>query len=464
MLVSNYREIRLYAVGYGRKDYEAFDLSTMVSNPHNYRRFMLLLAAENLLSGNTLKLLKDSDAVEKEITKELYAEYKATRSHLIDEIVGDNKKMPPLRAVQLAQTILDRVLFVAFAEDKRLLKKDTLKEAFETKNPYSPQPAWDNFKGLFKAIDKGNARLNVPGYNGGLFADNAGIDALELSDETCKRFADLGAYDYDSEVSVNILGHIFEQSISDLEEIKKALDPDSVPLEEVGSKRRTDGIFYTPPFVTRQIVEQAVGKWLADKKKELGFSNLEPLTEADLASIKLPTKGKGKSTSKIAYNAAVEMHIQFWEGYRDCLSSIKVLDPACGSGAFLNEVFDYLYSEGQSVNRALETLFEGQINLFRWDTHILANNLFGVDINRESIEITKLSLWLKTANQNEKLSYLDDNIKTGNSLINDARIAGELAFDWKTEFKPVMDAGGFDVVVGNPPYVDSRAVQFSMKA
>ena len=457
VLVSNYREIRLYAVGYGRKDYEAFDLSTMMGNPHNYRRFMLLLSAENLLSGNTLKLLKDSDAAEKEITKELYAEYKATRSRLIDEIIGGNKKMAPLRAVQLAQTIFDRVLFVAFAEDKRLLKKDTLKGAYETKNPYSPQPAWDNFKGLFKAIDKGNARLNVPGYNGGLFSDNSEIDALELSDETCKRFAELGAYDYDSEVSVNILGHIFEQSISDLEEIKKALDPDSVPLEEVGSKRRTDGIFYTPPFVTRQIVEQAVGQWLADRKEELGFSQLEPLTEDDLASIKLPSKGR-RNTRKVAYNANVDKHIKFWEAYRDCLSSIKVLDPACGSGAFLNEVFDYLYREGQSINRALETLFEGQINLFRWDTHILANNIFGVDINRELIEITKLSLWLKTANQNEKLSYLDDNIKTGNSLISDARIAGDLAFDWKTEFKAVMDAGRFDVVVGNPPYVDSEAM------
>ena len=55
--------------------------------------------------------------------------------------------------------------------DNRVLKKDTLKGAYETKNPYCPQPARDNFKGLFKAIDKGNARLNVPGYNGGLFAD-----------------------------------------------------------------------------------------------------------------------------------------------------------------------------------------------------------------------------------------------------------------------------------------------------
>lgn len=155
VLVSNYREIRLYAVGYGRKDYEAFDLAAMAT-PANYYRFMLLLSAKNLLSGNTLQLLKDSDAAEKAITKQLYAEYKSTRSHLIGEIIAANPTMNPLTAVKLAQTILDRVLFVAFAEDKGLLKKDTLKEAYNTKNLYSPQPAWENFKGLFKAIDNGN--------------------------------------------------------------------------------------------------------------------------------------------------------------------------------------------------------------------------------------------------------------------------------------------------------------------
>ena len=154
----------------------------------------------------------------------------------------------------------------------------------------------------------------------------------------------------------------------------------------------------------------------------------------------------------------MQRHVKAWEAYRDRLSSIKVLDPACGSGAFLNEVFDFLYREGQAVNAALETLYGGQVNLFRWDTHILANNIYGVDINRESIEITKLSLWLKTANRNEKLSYLDDNIRTGNSLIDDTRVAGKLAFSWKEKFKSVMDDGGFDIVIGNPPYVDSEAM------
>ena len=455
VLVSNYREIRMYAVGYGRKDYESFDLTTM-GDDANYGRFQLLLSAKNLLSGNTLKLLKDSEAVEKDITKKLYTEYKALRSHLIDDIIAADKHMEPLEAVEISQTILDRVLFIAFAEDKGLLKKDTLKEAFELQNPYSPQPAWDNYKGLFKAIDKGNTKLNIPGYNGGLFANNLAINKLILSDEICKKFAAIGEYDFDSDVSVNILGHIFEQSIADLEEIKRNLNPDEAPPQEVGSKRRTDGIFYTPPFITRHIVEQAVGRWLSDRKSELGFDKLKPLEDADFASIKLITRGK--NAGKVSSNPRVQEHIKVWERYRTILSKIKVVDPACGSGAFLNEVFDYLYREGQLINRTLETLYGGQATLFKWDTHILANNIFGVDINKESVEITKLSLWLKTANRNEKLSYLDDNIKAGNSLIKESDIAGDLAFDWKEEFPSVFKSGRFDVVVGNPPYVDSEAM------
>ena len=168
--------------------------------------------------------MKDSEEAEKAITKQLYTEYKTTRSHLIDEIIVSNKGIPPLKAIRLAQTILDRVLFVAFAEDKGLLKKETLKEAFHTKNIYSPQPAWENFKGLFRAIDSGNKQLNIPGYNGGLFKEDDDINKLVISEEMCQKFVNIGEYDYDSEVSVNILGHIFEQSISDIEEIKNQLN------------------------------------------------------------------------------------------------------------------------------------------------------------------------------------------------------------------------------------------------
>jgi hypothetical protein len=98
-------------------------------------------------------------------------------------------------------------------------------------------------------------------------------------------------------------------------------------------------------------------------------------------------------------------------------------------------------------------LFESSIVFPNVEKHILENNIFGVDINEESVEIARLSLWLRTAQKGRKLSSLSSNIKVGNSLIDDPAVAGELAFNWEKEFPQVFAKGGFDVVVGNPPYL-----------
>ena len=463
VIVSNYREIRLYAFGYGKKNYESFDLSQL-NDPQEYKRFIMLLSAENLLSGKTLTFLKESEQVDKDITNQLYSDYKSLRANLIKTLKQDNPDKNSLDIIKYTQTILDRVLFVAFAEDKGLLPDNTLKNAYETQNNFNPQPIWDNFKGLFHAIDKGNSTLKIPHYNGGLFAENAELDNLSISDALCEGFKKIGDYDFDSDVSVNILGHIFEQSISDLEELKAHADNiDAIEpkLDKKLSKRKKDGIFYTPAYITRYIVEQAVGGWLNDRRAELGFDKLPEITDEEFELYNINIKSKNftqKITQKFKTKRQqvarkVNKHIEFWEAYKESLSNIKVLDPACGSGAFLNEVFDYLKTAGEAVNTELAILKGEQTALFRWDTHILANNIYGVDLNNESVEITKLSLWLKTANRQEKLTYLENNIKCGNSLIDGADVAGESAFNWNKEFSEIMESGGFDVIVGNPPYV-----------
>ena len=92
------------------------------------------------------------------------------------------------------------------------------------------------------------------------------------------------------------------------------------------------------------------------------------------------------------------------------------------------------------------------------ENSILEKNLFGVDLNEESVEIAKLSLWLRTAQPNRKLNDLNGNIKCGNSLIDDVAIAGDQAFNWQQAFPKVFEKGGFDVIIGNPPYVDIKAL------
>lgn len=172
VLVSNMVELRMYAVGHGRQAYESWNLVDLV-NPAEYARLQLLLSAENLLSGRTAQLLESSEQADKEITNKLYRDYRTLRVNLVISLMQSNPALPLAAVIEHAQTILDRVLFIAFAEDRRLLPEKTLAQAFTARNPFSPQPVWDNFKGLFSAIDKGNPALGIAAYNGGLFAHDA---------------------------------------------------------------------------------------------------------------------------------------------------------------------------------------------------------------------------------------------------------------------------------------------------
>ena len=143
--------------------------------------------------------------------------------------------------------------------------------------------------------------------------------------------------------------------------------------------------------------------------------------------------------------------------WREFLKSVKVLDPACGSGAFLVAAFDFLSAEYRLVDDQIQAI-TGKAELFDTNREILNGNLYGVDLNNESIEITKLSLWLKTAQYGKPLESLEANLQLGNSLIRGQEIS-ERAFDWFEKFKDVFANGGFDVVIGNPPYVRLRHVQ-----
>lgn len=442
VLVSNYLEIRLYSYADGRQFFESFDLAKL-HQPEEYQRFALLLSADSLLSGKTAQLLAESRVEDKDITDTLYADYKVLRSSLIGAVETAKPDMNPLERISVGQTILDRVLFIAFAEDNGLLPDNSLSQAFEARNDYNPQPVWQNFLGLFTAIDEGSKQLNIPRYNGGLFKRDEIIRELEISDDICEGFKRLGAYDFASEISVTVLGHIFEQSIADVEQLQTEARGE-VPTEKKASgtsgRRKRDGVVYTPDYVARFIVEQTLG------------THCREIFDGILAQY--AAKGAQADDDPIKWKSA-KAEREAWQAYRDRLTSLRIVDPACGSGVFLVIAFDWMKAELERVNGRLAALDGGYAgDLFDPDSEILTNNLFGVDVNSESVEIAKLSLWIKTARRGKVLDSLDGNLRVGDSLIEDSSFAyREHGFVWKEAFPEVFAEGGFDVVLGNPPYV-----------
>ncbi|RYZ17064.1 MAG: hypothetical protein EOO70_02960, partial [Myxococcaceae bacterium] len=368
IIVSNFRETRLYSTARTPEAYEVFFLEEL-SNLDAFKRFLFLLSRDTLLppapQGRSVvdELLTASAHAQKEITNSLYSEYRRLRINLFAELRREHPNRPAAELLASAQTLLDRILFIAFAEDRGLLPERTIEDAFKHRDRYSDGPVWRNFQTVFRWIDEGNLHQRFPPYNGGLFRADPKVDTLKVSDALCERFKNLATYSFRDEVSVEVLGHIFEQSIADLEELRAEAEAGGVA--STLSKRKVEGVFYTPSTVTRFIVEETLGKVLKERE-EAAF--------------------EGKSMrGKVN-------QVRAWEAYRDALKDLRILDPACGSGAFLIAAFDLLAREYERVNVALAELRGGQIELFDLTKTVLNNNLFGVDLNGESVEITKLSL------------------------------------------------------------------------
>jgi len=467
VVVSNFIEIRLYK-SVSSLEYEKF-LVTSLDDEAEFKRFYFLLCKDNLISkaGKSVadKLYNENELARAEITNQFYNDYKTLRSDLYDALKEHNHGTDPMTLFNKAQKVLDRFIFVCFCENRMLLPQGVFKNVIQVaKSSFVLEHknlVWEQLRELFHSIDQGSPHKQINGYNGGLFKKDEILDSLIIPDNVLESFQKLVDYDFGSDLNVNILGHIFEYSIADIEAVKAQIE--GKVIDRSTSKQKADGIYYTPDYVTKFIVDKTIGRWLSDEKERIKkeFFEAGSYTASGISELKgrKITIAKWEEISekyddeRINYPAAVKkLHIDFWEAYVERLKTIKVLDPACGSGAFLNCAFDYLVDEGRFAVGMYESLREGQINLFDWDTHILQNNLFGVDLNAESVEITKLSLWLKTADNKKPLAHLDDSIKVGNSIINDQKIAGDSAFDWQAEFYEIMANGGFDVVIGNPPY------------
>lgn len=439
VLASNMKELRLYSFGHGRQLYELFDLRK-IDQSDELNRLRLLLGADQLLSGATRSLLERSESADRAITNELYRDYKEVRTNLMHFVQDQHPEINIEARIRLVQTVLDRLLFIAFAEDKNLLPENSLSNAITKEDIYFPRPKWEQLRKLFEWVEKGAPPHNIPRYNGGLFATDPVIEGLALPDHLVEQFKAIADYDFASEVSVTILGHIFEQSITDIENEKAAAGLEAPPP---ASKKKREGVVYTPDFITRFIVEQTIGRHLSEIEDEL-----------------LPAYGKAEPDGTIHWRNKKSAEANYWTAYLERIAKLRILDPACGSGAFLIAAFNFLNAEQKRVRDRLSELHPGILTHAspNADVEIITNNLFGVDVNAESVEITKLALWLQTAKRERALESLDGNIRHGNSLVDSAEYHPR-PFDWDTEFASIKDSGGFDIVLGNPPYVRMELVK-----
>lgn len=442
VISSNFHKLRFYIDD--ATDYEEFDLYNL--DKETFKRFYLYLRKEGLLDKNLPKLLRQETKFhEEEISKKLYKDYSNFKRRFFENAVQNNPQHDKLELFKKSQKFLDRILFLLFAEDKGLVGTNSIVSIVEKWSGADDdyyQPLYEMVNKYFGHLYRGYTYQKtgevIPQFGGELFAPDELLESLKIDDEVLKNdLLILSKYDFNTDVDVNILGHIFEHSLNEVDDVEAELRGET--LDKSKSKRKKDGVFYTPKYITKYIVDNTLGKLCTEKKIELKLDEDIAIFEYQKADGKLNEKGK-------------ELFERL-NTYKSWLLTIKVCDPACGSGAFLNQALSYFIEEHKFVDDIIAELTNTPLRLFDTDLQILENNIFGVDINEESVEIAKLSMWLRTAQPGRKLSDLSNNIKCGNSLIDDPAVAGDKAFNWEKEFPTVFEKGGFDVVIGNPPYV-----------
>lgn len=446
VIISNFEKLRLYIDN--AVEYREWDIFNMTAD--EFRELYLCLAWKQVERGIALQMKEESVSTEDQITNALYKDYSQFKRVLFADIVARNPyqegsqwaaddKQWQLLLFKKTQKLLDRLLFIFFAEDCLLLTPNSMSQIVDKwkqlKDLDAYVPLYDRIKQYFGYLDTGHQGkpFDVYAYNGGLFKPDEVLDSLIINDELlAEHTLRLSTYDFESDVDVNILGHIFENSLSEIEEVTQQINSGATPQ---ASKRKQDGVFYTPQYITKYIVENTVGRLCAEKKQELHIVEDEYLSDQRR---QLQTKKR---------------LLDQLQQYRQWLLEITILDPACGSGAFLNAALQFLMNEHKRLDEMEAKVTGASIEFQSVENSILENNLYGVDINEESVEIAQLALWLRTAKPHRKLSSLNQNIKCGNSLISDPAIAGKKAFNWQEQFPKVFEKGGFDVVIGNPPYV-----------
>lgn len=336
------------------------------------------------------------------ISKQLLADFTEYRSLLSKDILKNNQKMDLSQddLDETVQRILDRIIFIRTCEDKEI-ESDKLESLVRLYG--------DKEHNLYKKLNE-KFREYDEGYNSKLFLEHM-CEKVIISNDVLKQII-FGTYRsktfdirYDfSAIDADVLGNIYEQYLG---HILKSTSK-RAKITNGKAHRKQQGIYYTPTYIVDYIVRNTLGEKL--KKRKLNIDEL------------------------------------------------KILDPACGSGSFLIKAFDVLSEyitkkEGSAQQARFEDALGGSNKILKRKTELLKNCIYGVDLDLQAVEIAQLNLLLKLAEKRQRLPTLQENVKCGNSLISDIAVANDKAFGYNEKFPEIMDNGGFDVVIGNPPYV-----------
>ncbi|MBQ7257845.1 MAG: N-6 DNA methylase [Abditibacteriota bacterium] len=367
-----------------------------------------------------------------EIDTDLLNTIEGWRLNLAKNIALRNPDLS-LRNLNVAvQKIIDRLIFLRIAEDKDIEIYEQLKDVLVCDNIYK------GLKVIFKnANDK---------YNSGLFEYLGFIDELIIDNNVLKEIIEdlyppKCPYAW-KVLPIEILGNIYESFLGSEITFKNIKGGHTVKVEQKPEIKKAGGVYYTPQYIVDYIVEMTLG----EKLKDLPFSKADKLT---------------------------------------------VVDPSCGSGSFLIGAYKYLlkwyleyylkdedkYKKG---GKLIETAKGTQLSVEE-KKRILVNHIYGVDIDNQAVEVTKLSLFLQMLEEEGDslnnlfrgsaltvLPNMKNNIKCGNSLVGSDFNESHLdlifdeefqykinVFDWEEQFKDIFAEGGFDIVIGNPPYISA---------
>ncbi|MEK7073132.1 MAG: N-6 DNA methylase [Patescibacteria group bacterium] len=377
-----------------------------------------IFSRQAVMAGSLEKFEKKN--AKQAVDKELLVDISRWRDLLAHNIANRNQ-VSEERLNRIVQDTIGRILFLRICEDRGIAHEGDLSEAAESDDVYAK---------LYKLFKKAEKRYDSDLFEVASIADLV-IDDKVLKDIISELYWPKSPYKFDA-IPAEILGQVYEQFLG---KVIRLTEGGHAKVEEKPEVRKAGGIYYTPVYIVEYIVRNTVGKLV-----------------------------EGKTPKKI--------------------ETLSILDPACGSGSFLLGAYkfladwyrDWYVADGAAKHEKAKKIYRDKAEQWQLTLderkRILTAHIYGVDLDRQAVELAKLSLMLEALRAPEQgslfndrmLPRLGDNVKCGNSLIGTDYFSGQLspdpeemtrinAFDWVMEFSDVFERGGFDVVIGNPPYV-----------